>query len=288
LKMARKNTQKRKTFQGIDTSCFQHPSDLEAMRKLARMPSLQRLMRRISVSYMEKMFRMLNTAERVRVTPRQCVSLYNMFQEACRVLDIEEVPEIYLATSYSINAFSFGMQKYTVILTSSLVDLLSEEELLSVIGHELSHIKCNHMMYRTLLYLLTFVGVEVFGSLFKIAAITFFPLEMKLRAWERKAELSADRGSLLVVQNPAVVQSALVKLSGASQTLFPSINMKEILKQADDLREMDEESLIRALKVYHTAFRSHPFPIVRIKEIHNWSQSNQYRRILKGDYPRIS
>jgi Zn-dependent protease with chaperone function len=286
--MAKKGERKRKTFQEIDASCFQHPSDLEAMRKLARMPSLQRLMRRISVSYMEKMFRMLNTAERVRVTPRQCEPLYRMFEKACGILDIAEVPEIYLATSYSINAFSFGMQKYTVILTSSLVDLLSEEELLSVIGHELSHIKCNHMMYRTLLYLLTFVGVEIFGTIFKIAAITFFPLEMKLRSWERKAELSADRGSLLVVQNPAVVESALVKLSGASQKLFSSINMKEILKQADDLRNMDEESLIRAMKVYHTAFRSHPFPIVRIKEIHNWSQSNQYRRILKGDYPRVS
>lgn len=283
----KKAKEKRRTFEGIDASCFQHPADLEAMKKLARMPSLQRLMRRISVSYMEKMFRMLNTAERVRVSPKQCPSLYRMFEDACQVLDIPEVPEIYLATSYSINAFSFGMQKYTVILTSSLVDLLSEEELLSVIGHELSHIKCNHMMYRTLLYLLTFVGVEIFGSLFKIAAITFFPLEMKLRAWERKAELSADRGSLLVVQNPGVVQSALVKLSGASQKLFPSINMKEILRQADDLRDMDEETLLRAMKVYHTAFRTHPFPIVRIKDIHNWSQSNQYRRILKGDYPRL-
>lgn len=284
----RKTKTRRRRFPEIDGSCFQHPSDLEAMKKLSRMPSVQRLMRRVSVSYMEKMFRLLNTAERVRVTPKQCPSIYNLFKESCEILDIPEVPEIYLATAYSTNAFSFGMEKFTVILTSGLVDLLTEEELLSVIGHELSHIKCNHMMYRTLLYLLTFVGVEIFGALFKIAAITFFPLEMKLRSWERKAELSADRGSLLVVQNPEVVQSALVKLSGASRSLFPSINMKEILKQADDLKGMDEEALLRAMKVYHTAFRSHPFPIVRIKEIHNWSQSNQYHRILRGDYPRIN
>jgi Zn-dependent protease with chaperone function len=283
----RKTKTNRRRFSEIDASCFQHPSDLEAMKKLARMPSVQRLMRRVSVSYMEKMFRLLNTAERVRVTPKQCPSIYNLFKESCSILDIPEVPEIYLATVYSTNAFSFGMEKYTVILTSGLVDLLTEEELLSVIGHELSHIKCNHMMYRTLLYLLAFVGVEIFGSLFKIAALTFLPLEMKLRSWERKAELSADRGSLLVVQNPDVVQSSLVKLAGASRSLFPSINMKEILKQANDLKDMDEVALLRAMKIYHTAFRSHPFPIVRIKELHNWSQSNQYQRILKGNYPRI-
>ena len=285
--MAKKKETKRRSFPAIDARCFQHPADLEAMNKLARMPSVQRLMRRVSVSYMEKMFRMLNTAERVRVTSRQCPSIYNLFKEACQILDIAVIPEIYLATVYSTNAFSFGMEKYTVILTSGLVDLLTPEELLSVIGHELSHIKCNHMMYRTLLYLLTFVGVEIFGTLFKIAAITFFPLEMKLRSWERKAELSADRGSLLVVQNPDIVQSALVKLAGASRSLLSSINMKEILKQADDLKDMDEEVLLRAMKVYHTAFRSHPFPIVRIKELHNWSQSNQYKRIQKGDYPRM-
>jgi Zn-dependent protease with chaperone function len=284
----RKTKSRRRQFPEIDGSCFQHPSDLDAMKKLARMPSLQRLMRRISVSYMEKMFRMLNTAERVRVTPKQCPSVYNLFKESCQILDIPEVPEIYLATAYSTTAFSFGMERYTVILTSGLVDLLTEEELLTVIGHELSHIKCNHMMYRTLLYLLTYVGVEIFGAIFKIAAITFFPLEMKLRSWERKAELSADRGSLLVVQNAKVVQSTLVKLAGASRSLLPTINIKEILKQADDLRGMDEEALLRAMKVYHTAFRSHPFPIVRIKELHNWSQSNQYRRILKGDYPHIN
>jgi Zn-dependent protease with chaperone function len=179
---------------------------------------------------------------------------------------------------------TFGIQKYSVVLLTGLVDLLDEDELMFVIAHELSHIKCNHMMYKTLLYILTFVGVEIFGIFFKVAAITFFPIEMALRNWERKAEMSCDRGGLLVVQNEEIAQRALVKLAGYSRGMKSTIDMGEILKQADELQNMDEETFVRAMKIYHNMFRSHPFPIIRIKELHNWSQSQQYRRILNGDY----
>ena len=96
--------------------------------------------------------------------------------------------------------------------------------------------------------------------------------------------MSCDRGGLLVVQKPEVAQRALVKLAGYSKNLLTEINMNEILKQADELRGMDEETFVRAMKIYHNMFRSHPFTIVRIKELHNWSQSNQYQSILNGEY----
>jgi Zn-dependent protease with chaperone function len=287
---AKKKAQKSKyqTFPGIDPACFQHPSDLEALKKLSRLPAIQKLMRKLSVSYTEKMYRMLSLSERVRVSTKQCPDLYRFVEEACTVLDIKEMPEIYMSTKADPNAFAFGIQNFTLTLTTCMLDTMNEDELRFVIGHELSHIKCNHMMYRTLLYLLTEVGAAIFGMLFRVAAITFLPLEMKLRAWERKAELSSDRGGLLVVQDPKVAQTALIKMAGgASKSLLPRINLEEVMNQADELRGMDDEFWVRAMKVYHNAFRTHPFPIIRIKELHNWSQSNQYRRILNGDYPRL-
>ncbi|HJZ11690.1 MAG TPA: M48 family metallopeptidase [Acidobacteriota bacterium] len=285
--MAKKKTNSTRIhFPGLDPIAFQHAADREAMKKLDRMPGMQTVLRKVSGGYIEKTLRMLNTAERVRVGPRQCPKVYELFRESCAVLDIKEIPEIYLATVYTPNAFSFGIQRFTVVLLTGLVDLLTEDELRFVIAHELSHIKCNHMMYRTLLYILNYVGIELFGTLFKVASIAFFPLEMALRSWERKAEFSGDRGGLLVAQDIGIVQSALVKLAGASKSLLNEINMKEILKQADELQNMDDEIFVRAMKMYHTAIRSHPFPIIRIKELHNWSQSNQYKRILEGAYKK--
>lgn len=278
---------KRRTFPGLDAKSFQHTADREAMKKLDRLPGMQTLVRKISSSYFEKTLRMLNTAERVRVGPRQCPKVYNLFREACATLDIPELPEIYLSTVYTPNAFTFGIERYTVVLLTGLVDLLTEDELLFVVAHEVSHIKCNHMMYKTLLYILNYVGVEIFGTLFRVAALTFLPLEVALRSWERKAEFTCDRGGLLVVQDPKIVQTALVKLAGASKTLLPEINIPEILKQADELNNMDDEFFVRAMKMYHTAFRSHPFPIIRIKELHNWSQSNQYARLMNAEIAGI-
>jgi Zn-dependent protease with chaperone function len=271
----------RKRFPKLDPLSFQHPLDVAAIRKLDRLPGLQRLIRKLSLGYTEKMYRMLNVSENIRVTPKQFPKVYEMFREACAILDIPDIPEIYIRTYWHPNAFSFGVNKYTVTLLTGTLDLMTEDELLFVIGHELTHIKCNHMMYKTLLYLLTYVGAEIFGFFFKVAKLTLLPLEMRLRNWERKAEFSCDRGGLLVVQNLKVAQTAQIKMAGASKSLLENIDVDEVLKQADDLRDMDEELLIRAMKVYHNIFRTHPFPIIRIKELHNWSQSDQHRRILK-------
>lgn len=272
----------RKRFKGLDPLSFQHPQDVAAIRKLDRLPGLQRMIRKLSLGYTEKMYRMLNVSENIRVTPKQFPKIYEMFRESCAILDIPEVPEIYIRTYWQPNAFSFGVNKYTVTLLTGTLDLMTDDELLFVIGHELTHIKCNHMMYKTLLYLLTYVGAEIFGFFFKVAKLTLLPLEMRLRNWERKAEFTCDRGGLLVVQNLKVAQTAQIKMTGASKSLLQNIEVDEVLKQADDLRDMDEELLIRAMKVYHNIFRTHPFPIIRIKELHNWAQSDQYRRILKS------
>ena len=282
--MARKKVTKRKIFTGMNAAAFQHTADREALRKLDQLPGMQLLLRKVSGSYVENTLRMLNMSHNIRVSAKQFPQVHDLFREACNILDIKELPEIYISTAYIPNAFTFGMEKYTVTLLSGVLDLLTEEELLFVIAHELTHIKCNHMMYKTLLYLLSYVGTEVFGLFFKVAAITFFPIEMALRSWERKAEFSCDRGGLLVVQNAEVAKTTMAKLSGFSKSLKTQVNIDEILKQADELKTMDEQLFVRVMKMYHTAFRSHPFPVVRIKELNNWSQSNQYHRILSGEY----
>jgi len=284
--MAKKKSSQRTLLTGIDPAVFQHSADREALKKLESFPGMKTLLRKVSGSYVENTLRMLNVSQNVRVSKKQFPSVYNLFREACAVLDILEMPEIYVSTVYIPNAFTFGMEKYSVTLLSGILDLLTEEELLFVIAHELTHIKCNHMMYKTLLYLLSYVGTQIFGVFFKVAEITFFPIEMALRSWERKAEFSCDRGGLLTVQNPEIAKTAMAKLAGFSKSLKTQVNIQEILKQADELQNMDDQMFVRVMKMYHTAFRSHPFPVIRIKELHNWSQSHQYRRILDGDYKR--
>ena len=46
---------------------------------------------------------------------------------------------------------TIGMDKPVIVLNSALIDLLDEEELRFVIGHELGHAMSGHAVYQTLL-----------------------------------------------------------------------------------------------------------------------------------------
>ena len=173
-------------------------------------------------------------------------------------------------------------------MSTSLVDLLSESERLEVIGHELGHIKAEHMLYRTMAILLATILQEMAGFLSVPGAIMTQALIYSLYAWFRKSELTADRAGLLVAQDPDICISALLKLVAGSHKLVDDLNIDEFTKQADQFEDMDEDFLSLYYKFTMMRHQTHPFPALRAREIKEWSQSDQYLRLLRGDYPRIN
>ena len=65
-------------------------------------------------------------------------------------------------------------------------------------------------------------------------------------------------------------------------------SVEEFVKQADDYEDMDESILNVIYKFEMTRFQTHPFPALRARELKEWSQSEQYIRLLRGDYPRMN
>jgi RNA polymerase subunit RPABC4/transcription elongation factor Spt4 len=164
--------------------------------------------------------------------------------------------------------------------------MLTEAELLAVIGHELGHVKCQHMLYKTMAYILRYLGVEALNNLLPagMGRLASLPLQLAILHWERMAEFSCDRAALLVVQDETVVANALAKLAGGSQKIMPELNLSQILQQAREYDEADEQFLEKLFKVNMMLLQTHPFPIVRAKEIVDWSATEQYRAIMRGDY----
>lgn len=271
-------------FPNLNHMAYQHPSDLQAIEAIKKVPLASKLMRKVSEHWFEKWFYVRSIGDNLRLGPRQCPRVYNLFVEAASILDMP-VPEIYLDTSYEINAFAFGMHKYTVTVNSGLIDLLEEEELLAVIGHELSHIKCEHMLYKSMSEILGRVGAEVFGNLLGLGNLLSLPLLAALSLWSRKAELSCDRAGLLVTQNPTAVASALVKLGGMTSPRWrDEIDMEEVIRQATDYESLDDSILLKGMMIYSSWTRSHPYPIYRSKVIQDWAASEEYHKILSGQY----
>ncbi len=275
-------------FPGLSPAAFQHPLDIQATTNLRKVPLLGTLLTAISSSVFEKQMRLMSISSMVRLGPNQGSSIYEKFTRAAAILDLPELPDIYVSSQYVINATAFGIDRYQIILYAGLIDFLTEEELLAVIGHELGHIKCDHMLYKTIAYLLRSFGVELLNTLLPAGtgALASLPLQMAILQWERMAELSCDRAGLLVVQDPTVVASALAKLAGGSKKILPEINLDEVLQQAQEYTESEDGLIEMLFKVNLMLVQTHPFPIVRAKEIMGWGDSEQYRHILEGNYVR--
>lgn len=273
-------------FPGISPTAFEHPMDRTALDALRRTPGLDILFKKLASLHFERIVRLHYTADSLRLSPNQCPRIYNLMRDAAGVLDMRE-PDLYLLQSPIVNAFAIGMERHTIVLFSGLVDLLDEDELRAVIGHELGHIKSGHMLYRTMAIFLGLVGLVAARNL-PFVNLLSQALLYALYDWTRKSELTADRAGLLVAQDADVGIRTLLKLAGGATANRDALNVEEFLKQADDYEDMGSNPLDAFYQLSMTLEQTHPFPAVRAREISRWSQTDGYRAILRGEYPRTN
>jgi len=275
-----------KQFPDLHYRAFQHPLDREALKALEKVKFLDVVIKKFSEWFSEKNFRLLSISDNIRLSPNQCPSIYNGFVEAAKILDVRKLPEIYVDSEHTINAYAFGMENYTITLCSGLIDMLTEDELLAVIGHELGHIKCDHMLYTTMIHILTKFGTKLLNSFLPmgIGAVATTGIQVAIYNWYRMAEFSCDRAALLVVQEPQVVDRVLTKIAGYSHKIMAEINLDEVIRQADEYEEAGDKLMEKIMKLLQIIGHTHPMPVVRVKEIMKWSQSQEYRNILAGNY----
>ena len=277
-------TAKRIHFPGIDPAAFEHPLDRAALEALRKAPGLDLLFKKLASLGFERQVRLHFTGDSLRLSPQQCPDLFTLMRESAAVLDMAE-PELYLWQNPYPNAFAIGMSRYTIVMTSGLVDLLEPDEVRAVIAHELGHIKSGHMLYRTIAIFLSLIGLIAARNLPFVNLITE-ALVYAFYDWSRKSELTADRAGLLVAQDPQVSIRVLLKLAGGATGAASGLNEAEFVKQADEYEDMGDNLLDMFYQFEMTRFQSHPFPALRAREIQRWSQSDAYKSILQGEYPR--
>jgi Zn-dependent protease with chaperone function len=274
-------------FPGLSHRAFQHPLDLSAIAAIRSIPILPQVLRKLSAAWTERWVRLLYTADAVRVGPRQYPNLHRRFLEMAEILDVRSLPELFIMREDEINAVAIGQEKYFIVVNTGLIDILTDDELLAVIAHELGHIKCDHMLYENLTAFLTPLVSAASEATFGVGQLVMIPLQLALFEWSRKAELSCDRAALLATQDPDTVVGVITKLTGATELLGDSINVDELVKQADEFTEMGTQSGLNQMMMLRLlAARTHPHGVVRTREIRNWSGSEDWRRILAGDYAR--
>jgi Zn-dependent protease with chaperone function len=265
---------------GISSRAYEHPADRSALVALRKLSGFDTLLRKLFGLFNERAFRLTYLAGSVRVSERQFPHVYELVRDGSYVLDLPEVPEVFVFQNPMVNAMALGRDRPFIVITTGMINLYDPEELRWVIGHELGHILSGHAVYRTMLLWLIQMA----------ARIAWTPISMGLGAiiwgleeWFRKSELSCDRAGLLAGQDIDAGRRALMKLAGGAQ--LSELNPDAFREQA---HEYDAVPDLRdsILKILQLSGNTHPFAVVRFAELDYWATHGEYERILGGDYPR--
>lgn len=151
-------------------------------------------------------------------------------------------PKVAMVNSNVPNAFATGKSPKSslVAVTTGLLELLDDDELEAVIGHELTHVRSRDVLVLTLAsvfstvawYLMQFgfygglqtrnrnsAGSGVIVLL--VAVVTWVVSFLIIRAISRYREYSADRGGAIMTGKPDKLATALLKISGKIKVIPP-------------------------------------------------------------------
>ena len=268
-------------LEGISPRAFQHPADRAATAALRQIPYLDRVARRLIELGYERALRQAMLGSAVRLGQDQLPRIWVLEREVFHVLDLEDVPDLYLSQFPLANAVTFGSGRPVIVLNSELVRLLDADGMRVVIAHEAAHVLSDHVLYQTALVVLIQLGASARLPIF--AGLPLLAIRTALLEWSRAAELSCDRAAALVTRDPLAVCRALMTIAGGEAA--DELNLDAFMKQGLDYREKGS-GLERLTRLFTHLNITHPMPVRRTHELLNWVRSGDYDRITDGEYIR--
>ncbi|RNL87357.1 M48 family metallopeptidase [Halostreptopolyspora alba] len=265
----------------ISSRAYEHPADRGALVALRSLKGFDEVFKRLSGLFNERALRLMFLASAVRVSEQQFPDVHNYVRDAAYVLDLDEVPELYVQQNPQPNAMAIGSQRPFIVMTTGLFDLLEAEEQRFVVGHEVGHILSGHAVYRTMLLALIQLAARV--AWIPLGYIGLRAIVAALEEWYRKSELSCDRAGALAAQDPEAAKRALMKMAGGSRMV--EMNPDSFLEQAAEY-DRGGDARDSMLKIVNLVGHTHPFAVIRMAELDRWVRDGSYQRILDGEYPR--
>ncbi len=277
------------TYPGISSEAFRHPLDHQAEEALRNLPGFKLLASRFVEYIYERPQQVFLMGNNIKAGPRQYSTLYGIFRECVHDLDISPEPTLYVNQNPMVNSYALGHDHPYIVVNTGLLDLLDETELRTVMAHELGHIKCDHtiliQMAMWAMGAASFLGEITLG----LGNVITTGLLYAFYEWRRKAELSADRAALLVMDDLNPILHTMMKLAGGSAKYGHEMSLTEFTQQSQDYDALDQDQLNQIYKflIYNGGngtFLSHPFPVERLSFIKTWEASEEYQRIKQGHY----
>lgn len=274
----------RKRLAGLKPQSYEHPLDRQALDALQSTGGLETLVRKVNEWGLERMLQVQLTGSHLKVTADAFPALHAALREAVHNLDLPIEPELYIAAGGELNAFTAGVRRPIVVLSSEAVDALSADELLFVIGHELGHVKSGHVLYYQIAEFVPVLGNILGGITLGLGELAGAGLQAALLNWKRMSEFSADRAGLLACQDANAALSVLMKLSGLPRSHYASANTEDFIAQARAFEALDTDALNWVARRLAVLGQTHPFTVLRGQQFLAWLDDGSYERVLAADH----
>lgn len=196
----------------------------------------------------------------LKVAQELLPDMFKLCSTVKECLGFNEPVDFYITGDSSVNAFSVAAEKegqpHIVNINSGLIELMTQEELAFVIGHELGHLINKDT---ALSRLISFVFPE--GTTPPITLL------YKIRLHSQLAELVADRYGYLATKNLNACVTAFFKMASGLDLQKMNVSIDVLLK--DNLKHLEyflkDKGLSRA---------SHPVNPIRVQALNLFANSN--------------
>jgi heat shock protein HtpX len=167
--------------------------------------------------------------------------MYEMIREMTTRAGLP-MPSLYVIPQQQPNAFATGRnpKHSAVAATQGLLDMMSDDELKGVLGHELTHVRNHDILITTiaasiggaityLAYMLMWFGGDDNSPLSLVASLALVllaPIAAALiqMAVSRQREFAADAGGAELCGNPESLANALLRLEGGVEASPMQVN----------------------------------------------------------------
>ena len=189
-------------------------------------------------------------------------------QEVKSKLGFDEPVDFYITGDSTVNAFSLAAEDegepHIVNVNSGLFDLMSEDELRFVIGHELGHLINQDTALSRLIHFVFPPDSNVPVS-----------LQYKIRLHDQLAELVADRYGYMATGNLDVCVTAFFKMASGLDLAKMNVSIDALI--ADNTRRLEY-----FLKDRGTSRSSHPVNPIRVQALNLFANANSDEELQAG------
>ncbi len=264
----------------LEQSLFEAKGERQARYVLQKYKTLRTigntLSHRLGKPWLEAQF----IGSAIQVSQNQYSHIQDLALLAARILGLKHLPSIYVSgkAGWSINTFGTEDESFIVIGTF-LLKQSTPGELLFLLGRELGHILCDHIFYRTISLVLsgqdhTPIVSHGLSSLLNIKKLMTLPFQIPLVTWLRTSEITADQAGLLVVQDIATAERALLLQSVKSRDILNNLDVDSYVRQQEELHKS-----VSKLSEFFT--QTTPFITQRIKNLRSFYRSPEYEELVR-------